>query len=153
MSQTERIDAIVQEITINAAMERVFEALTDPRQRVQWWGAEGRFQASHMESDLRPGGKWLMSGTGMENKPFTLRGEYLAVEHPRLIEFTWIADFHENEPPTVVRFDLEVKEGATLVRLTHSGFSSTQSRNSYQGWPWLMSKLQKHVESNAVASK
>ena len=49
-------DAIVQEILIKAPAELVFEALTNPAQRVQWWGAEARFQATKMESDLRPGG-------------------------------------------------------------------------------------------------
>jgi uncharacterized protein YndB with AHSA1/START domain len=50
-------DMIVGEITIRAPAKRVFEALTNPDQRAKWWGAEGRFQATHMESDLRPGGK------------------------------------------------------------------------------------------------
>jgi hypothetical protein len=36
--------------TINAPAERVFEALTNPDQRVKWWGAAGRFQTTHMES-------------------------------------------------------------------------------------------------------
>jgi len=57
-------DTIVQEITIEAPARRVFEALTDPEQRKEWWGSEGRFQTTLMESDLRVGGKWRMSGTG-----------------------------------------------------------------------------------------
>jgi uncharacterized protein YndB with AHSA1/START domain len=60
-----------------------------------------------MESDLRPGGAWLMRGIGMEDKPFTLRGEYRSVERPRLLEFTWLPDWQE--PQTLVRFDLEEK--------------------------------------------
>jgi uncharacterized protein YndB with AHSA1/START domain len=50
-------DAIIQEITIKAPAERIFEALIDPHERMKWWGAEGRFRVTHMESDLRPGGK------------------------------------------------------------------------------------------------
>jgi len=48
-------DAIIKEIVIKAPAARIFEALADPAQRVKWWGTEGRFQATHMESDLRPG--------------------------------------------------------------------------------------------------
>ena len=33
-------DTIVQEITINGSANRIFDALTDPDQRVKWWGAE-----------------------------------------------------------------------------------------------------------------
>src|SRR5919201_1991742 len=117
-------DIIIKEVVIQAPAERIFEALTDPRQRVKWWGAEGRFQVTHMESDLRPGGAWLMRGTGMGGKPFTIRDEYRAVERPRLVEFTWLPDWHEDEPQSVVRFDLQENDGATTVRLTHSGLTS-----------------------------
>jgi uncharacterized protein YndB with AHSA1/START domain len=147
MNPRNAIDGIVQEITIHAPAERVFEALADPAQRVKWWGAEGKFQASHMESDLRPGGAWMMRGTGMGGKPFTIRGEYLAVERPRLIECTWLGDWTENEAPTIVRFELEENDdGTTLVRLTHSGFATKAARDGYQGWPWLLALLRAFVE-------
>lgn len=65
MSAAGAADAIVQETRIDAAAERVFDALTDPARRKAWWGAEGRFQTHEMESDLRPGGLWEMRGIGM----------------------------------------------------------------------------------------
>jgi uncharacterized protein YndB with AHSA1/START domain len=139
------VDAIVKEIVINAPAEQIFQAIADPLQRVQWWGVEGRFQATQMESDLRPGGKWRMTGTAAAGKPFTVHGEYRAVDRPRLLECTWIADWHENEPTTIVRFDLEEKDGATTVKLTHSGFATQQARDGYQGWPWLLALLQTYV--------
>jgi len=52
MNPIDADDAIIKEIVIKAKAERIFEALVDPRQRVKWWGAEGRFQTTHMESDL-----------------------------------------------------------------------------------------------------
>ncbi len=144
MSNVESANAIVKEILINAPAERVFEAIVDPSERVKWWGAEGKFQATHMESELRPGGAWLMSGTGQGGSPFTLRGKYRAVERPRLLEFTWRPDW--DEPETIVRFDLDEKDGVTTVRLTHSGFASEQARERYQGWPWLLALLKGHAE-------
>ena len=71
MRTTVASDAIVQEITIKASAERIFEALTNPDQRVKWWGSEGRFQTTHMESDLRPSGRWAMRGIGMGGRPFS----------------------------------------------------------------------------------
>lgn len=65
MNPTSVTDAIVQQIAIKASAKRIFEALTDPVQRVKWWGGEGRFQTTHMESDLRPGGKWMMRGNAL----------------------------------------------------------------------------------------
>jgi uncharacterized protein YndB with AHSA1/START domain len=43
-----------------------------------------------MESDLRPGGKWMMRGIGMGKKAFIVAGEYRQIERPRLLVFTWL---------------------------------------------------------------
>lgn len=144
MSQVQAGDAIVAEIVINAPAERVFAALSDPSQRVQWWGAKEKFQATQMDSDLRPGGAWSMSGTGMGGNPFTIRGVYRAIERPQLLEFTWQPDW--GEPETLVRFELTESDGATNVRLTHSGFADPEAHKRYQGWPWLLALLKSHSE-------
>lgn len=146
MNTTDAADAIVKEIVINAPAERVFAALTDPAQRVRWWGAPGKFQTTHMESDLRAGGTWVMRGTGPGGSPFTLRGEYRTIDPPNVLEFTWLDDGQPEIPVTLVRFDLAEKNGATSVRLTHSGFASQAGRERYQGWPWLLALLQQYVE-------
>ena len=138
-------DTIVQEITIKGSAERIFEALTNPGQRVRWWGAEGRFQTTHMESDLRVGGKWMMRGIGM-GKPFAVAGEYRQIERPRLLEFTWLPDWQKDATETIVRFDLEEKDGVTTVRLTHSGLASESSRASHKGWPQILTWLQAYAE-------
>lgn len=146
MNPTSASDTIVQEIAIKAPAERIFDALTNPDERVKWWGAEGRFQATHVESDLRPGGKWTMRGVGMGGKPFTVAGEYRKVERPRLLIFTWLPDWQEDAAETVIRVDLEEKSGITTVRLTHSGLTSESSRASHRGWPQVLSWLQTYVE-------
>jgi uncharacterized protein YndB with AHSA1/START domain len=139
-------DTIVKEIIIKARAERVFDALVDPRQRVEWWVAAGRFQATHMESDLRPGGAWLLRGIRPDGKHFTVRGEYRSIDRPRMLEFTWLPDWQEDAPPTLVRFDLEEKEGSTTVRLTHSGHTTEHSRESHRGWPQILAGLKAYVE-------
>lgn len=150
MTVTRAGDVIVQEITIQAPAERVFEALTDPAQRVKWWGAEGRFQTTHMESDLRPGGAWLMRGVGMGGRPFTVRGVYRTIERPRLLVFTWLPDWQENATETLVRLDLEERGGVTTVRMTHSGLASQTARDSHRGWPQILGWLQAYVERSVT---
>jgi uncharacterized protein YndB with AHSA1/START domain len=146
MSPTGAIDAIVEEITIRASADRIFESLTDPTQRVKWWGLKGRFETTHMESDLRPGGRWMMRGSGMGGKPFRVVGEYRSVERPRLLAFTWLPDWDEKATETLVRFDLSEQGGVTTVRLTHSGFVSEDSRARHRGWQQILSWLQGYVE-------
>ncbi len=149
MSPTSVGDTIVQEIVIKAPAERIFEALTDPVQRVKWWGSEGRFQTTHMESDLRPGGKWMMRGNGIGGRPFKVSGEYREIEPPRLLVFTWLPSWQEDTIESIVRFDLEAKSGITTVRLTHSGLITDSSRASHKGWPQILGWLQGYVEGRA----
>ena len=95
MTTSSATESIVQEIAISAPAKRIFEALTEPNQRKAWWGSEGRFQATHVESDLRVGGKWKMSGTGF-GKPFAVTGEYRVVEPPRALAFTWLPSWQDD---------------------------------------------------------
>ena len=126
-TMTHSVDAIVQEITIKAPAARVFEALADPAQRMKWWGQKGRFETTNAESDLRLGGRWLMSGMGME-RPFKVEGVYRIIERPRVLAFTWLPSWDEEATETLVRFDLDEQ------RLTHSGFATEGSRARHQGY-------------------
>jgi len=38
-----------------------------------------------MESDLRPGGRWVMRGLRADGGPFTISGEYREVSRPRVL--------------------------------------------------------------------
>ena len=145
MSETRPDNTVVQEIVINAPAERIFAALTDPTQRMQWWGAEGRFQTTHMESDLRIGGKWTMRGTGMGNKSFRVSGQYLTIERPHLLVFTWLPDWHENPRESVVRIELREDGSVTSVRLTHSDLTAEGAR-VHRGWPDILDWLRTYLE-------
>jgi uncharacterized protein YndB with AHSA1/START domain len=126
---THSVDAIVQEITIQAPAARVFEALVDPAQRMKWWGQKGRFETTNAESDLRPGGRWLMSGMGMIGRPFKVEGVYRIIERPRVLAFTWLPSWDEEATETLVRFDLDEQNGVTRVRLTRvNGYRESHTR-------------------------
>jgi len=144
MNTATQDDRIIKQIIINAPAQRVFAALTDPQQRTKWWGAKGKFEVTHMESDLRPGGAWLMRGMRMGNQSFVIRGEYREVQPPKILEFTWLPDWQE--PQTIVRFDLEEKDGKTELRVTHSDFTAEFAAERYQGWQLLLGSVKAYVE-------
>jgi glutathione S-transferase len=140
--------SIVQEITIDAPATRVFEAFTNPSERVKWWNADdGRFRTTHMDSDLRSGGRWEMRGTRGDGSPFTVKGVYRAVERPRLLEFTWLPDWQGDATESLVRVEFTEQNGATHVRLTHSGLTTDRSRASHRGWPQILSWLKAFVDA------
>jgi uncharacterized protein YndB with AHSA1/START domain len=139
-------DPIVEEIAINASAERIFEALISPEERVQWWGVEGSFQTTHVESDLRPGGRWSMRGLRLNGQPFTITGEYREIARPHRLVFTWLPDWHQSAATSLVRIDLEENDGMTTVRLTHSGLTAEALRTGHRGWPQILAWLRAYVE-------
>jgi uncharacterized protein YndB with AHSA1/START domain len=139
-------DPIIEEIAIDASAERVFEALVNPDERVKWWGVEGSFQTTHMESDLRPGGRWCMRGLRINGHLFAITGEYTKIVRPRLLIFTWLPDWQEDASVSLVRIDLEEHDGVTTVRLTHSGLTAEAQRTGHRGWPQILSWLRAHAE-------
>jgi uncharacterized protein YndB with AHSA1/START domain len=141
-------DPIVEEITIDASAERVFEALVNPEERVTWWGADGSFQTTHMESDLRPGGRWQMRGRRMDGQPFAITGEYREIVRPHVLVFTWLPDWQANASVSIVRIDLDEHDGVTTVRLTHSGLTPEELRTGHRGWPQILTWLRAHSEKH-----
>ena len=147
-------DSVVTEIFIAAPAERVFQALVDPRQVMHWWTSE-ECPTEFFEFDARPGGHYRyasMKGALTVNgvNKFECYGEVLQFDPPRLLAYTWIANWHDNKTrPTLVRWELTPADNGTRVRVTHSGLVREDvARKDYSsGWPALMQQLQKFVES------
>jgi len=161
-------DAILAEVFIAAPPARVFEAIADPKQRAQWWGAKAPapagsapFRVTESQSDFRVGGKWSMNGVGPNEAPFHLEGEYLELEPPRLMVQTRRADF-VGEFETVVRWELEPHEVrglhgtgthkmgiGTLVKVRHSGFAGHpgQCESHRRGWEVSLDWLRAFIEN------
>jgi uncharacterized protein YndB with AHSA1/START domain len=141
-------DTIVAEIDIDAPPERVFEAWTDPQQRLAWWGDDSRYRGTTMESDLRVGGKWRTEGRNVEGKRFVVWGEYTRVDPPCALGFTWNHDWGPGGHPTShVLIELTATVSGTHLTLTHSGFVDASVRDDHdKGWKlvlgWLKSYLQ-----------
>ena len=86
-----------------------------------------------------------MKGSGY-GRAVTVVGEYRQIERPRVLAFTWLPNWQADAVESMVRFDLEEKNGITTVRITHSGLVSETSRTSHRGWPQILSLLQKYFE-------
>jgi uncharacterized protein YndB with AHSA1/START domain len=141
-------DSVVAEITIAAPPERVFQAITDPKQLMQWF-TDGACPAKHWELDVRKGGRWRF-GTSASPKPlngvseFRAGGEILELDPPRLLVYTWHANWHDDPAQaTVVRWELATSKDGTVVKVTHSGLGKeTLAHKDYTaGWPDVLNNL------------
>src|SRR2546427_12707973 len=79
-------DAIVIEVQIAAPPERVFQALIDPNQAMDWWKND-TVSIENFELEPKVGGRWGYQ----TNQPvhgvnkLLVQGEGLAYDHPRLL--------------------------------------------------------------------
>lgn len=151
MTTTDTSTTIVREIDIAAPAAKVFAALTEPEQLVQWWGDETTYHVTKMERDLRVGGKWRSTGIGTSGEPFAVEGEYREIDPPHVLVYTWRYDWGERGKldETVVRFDLHERAGQTHLRVTHSGFADPTDKSNHDGgWIRVLGWLSQFVEQS-----
>ena len=120
------------EIRIDASPEAIFPFLTDPRKIVRWKGVDATVEAS-------PGGVYRVNVTGAKHAV----GEYVEVDAPHRVVFTWGWEGDEQLPPgsSTVTIELISDGEGTIVRLTHSGLPEGADAAQLQGWEHFLPRL------------
>ena len=140
---------LVIERTFAAAQARVFEAWTSPEVLRRWWGAGPDWTSPAVEIDLRPGGRYRLSMQDPSGVVRSVGGEYLEVDPPRRLVYTWAWESHgaENDAATLVTVEFsEVSPGETAVTLTHTGFADGERRDLHrEGWELCIANLATRV--------
>jgi uncharacterized protein YndB with AHSA1/START domain len=120
---------IAEEIDIAASPESLFDAWTKAEHMTAWWRNEGEFFTERFESDLRPGGKWLVRFKMPDGSATGAHGEYLRVEKPTHLAFSWKADWDAG-CATKIELEFHAIPGGTRVKLVHSGFDEAGWRDA-----------------------
>jgi uncharacterized protein YndB with AHSA1/START domain len=81
---------IVSSRIVNASINNVYTAWTDPNYLKNWWGPAG-FTNTFNEFDLRPGGKWRFIMHGPEKGNYPNECEFIKIEKPVLIAWKRIS--------------------------------------------------------------
>jgi|SRR6185437_1708626 len=145
---------IVAEIQIAAPPDRVFQAITKPEELRCWFG-NITCPARVWEMDARRGGRWRFASDISKNPlngvtQFRAAGEITEIDPPRLLVYTWYANWHDDPSlATVVRWELSAQDDGTFVRVTHSNLGNeTVTRADYtSGWPGIMKMLKNFAET------
>lgn len=141
-------DTIITEIDIAAPAERVFAAICDEE--------VVRRRSPHLElfeMDLRVGGKWRLDiKMPKPHRGVTVvkhEGEVLEIDPPRLLAYSWYANFHSDpKHRSVVRWDLTPTKSGTHVKVTHSGLASEPAacKDYAGGWPGVLEEIRVYTE-------
>lgn len=90
---------VLANVEIAAAADRVFRALTDPKELVRWWGSSDTYRTEEWTADLRVGGRWRGRGRSADGKPFNVEGEFSEIDPPRTLVQSWKPDWRAAAPP------------------------------------------------------
>jgi uncharacterized protein YndB with AHSA1/START domain len=152
-------DSVICELHIAAPPERVFQAIIDPKQVMQWWTSE-LCEIESFALDPRRGGRWSHDTKSTKfnvngiNK-FHCDGEVLEFDPPRLLAYTWTSNAHEvPNRSTTVRWELAPEGNGTRLKVIHSGLLQLPlSRQNYSGgWPGVIGQLKNFVEGAVHSS-
>jgi len=119
---------VVKQVTIAAAIEQVWAALTDAGTIAAWMDDDSA------AVDLKVGGAYALFGR-------ETTGTFKRIEPPGLLEYTWRqSSWPRAWKDSLVRWELSAEDGTTRVKLTHSAFPNDDERDSHDGgWDvyWL----------------
>jgi uncharacterized protein YndB with AHSA1/START domain len=138
-------DIITREIVIKASKERVYTAITDPKQIVNWF-------PDAIEGSLAVGERPILSfGEHGKNQI------YVEAAQPHdYFAYRWMPGGADSlgdtltKPNTLVEFRLTENEGRTTVTMTESGFAALPSEMAERsfnqnsgGWDYMLGRLEK----------
>ncbi len=135
----------------DAPREVVFEAWTDPRHLVQWWGPKG-FTNPVCEADARPGGAIRVHMRAPDGTVYPMTGVFDEVVRPERLVFTSSPLDAQGNPMfevlTTVTFAEQGQKTkltlqATVVKLTDAAAPYLQGME--MGWTQSLERLAEHL--------
>ncbi|HYM90413.1 MAG TPA: SRPBCC domain-containing protein [bacterium] len=147
MTEQERLDRLVIRRMMPATREAVFAAWTDPESMREWM-CPGDAVTAEAELDLRVGGSFRIIMKS-PTRAYDHTGEYLVVEPPSKLAFTWISKGTDNQP-TIVTVELFERGNECELVLTHERFPTADAvRRHRSGWGQIADRLAEHLRQRA----
>ena len=132
MAADETAPVLVVRRHIAVPRERVFDAWLSSESLAQWM-RPGDFTHATVVVEPRVGGRFRIVMEGGTSVCFDHVGEYLAIERPSLLSFTWMSKATDNQP-TVVTIEFHERGGGTDLVLTHRRLAATAIEGHRRGW-------------------
>lgn len=135
-------DRVVVQRLVNAPVDEVFAAWTDAGSLATWMSPNGR---AEVEADVRVGGRFRVVMLG-EQMQIEHTGEYLHLEPPRKLSFTWRSAY-TGEGASVVTVTLRAQGDVTLLVLVHERLPEDTAASHETGWTSILANLASKVEA------
>ena len=133
--------------TINAPIDRVYRAWTDPAALRQWFGPSDGHECVLAEADLRVGGAYRLAMKTPSGDEHRVSGVYREIDAGRKLVFSWIWA-SDPETETLVTVELRRLDEGTELLLTHELFADADVRDLHLGgWTGCIDSFVRFTES------
>jgi len=133
MDATAETTSVERTLSIAASPETVWGFLVDPDKATRWMGTACTF-------DAQPGGLYrceVIPG-------HTARGEFVELDPPHRLVFTWGWENEEGVPPgsSTVEIELTADETGTNLHFVHNLSSAEAAQSHSVGWDHYLPRLE-----------
>jgi uncharacterized protein YndB with AHSA1/START domain len=124
------------------AAERVFDAWLDPKVAGRFLFATPDGEMVRAETDPRVGGRFTFVDRRPEMGDVEHVGEYLEIDRPRRLVFTFAVPQYD-PGDTTVTLDFRPDGDGCVVTLSHAGVLEEWAKQTVQGWTTILEGLER----------
>ena len=127
----------------HCSVPELFHYLVQPNLLAQWFGPR-HLSVGAVRTEVRVGGKYSIELRQADERSFTIEGEYIEVDEPYGLTFTFEYRGLANLPPkSVVKIQLEeLAEGESLLSLTQDfEWAPSDLENRTHAWEYMLEVL------------
>jgi uncharacterized protein YndB with AHSA1/START domain len=149
MTTIDEAPVLVVRRQLGVARERVFDAWLDSESLAQWM-RPADFTHATVSVDPRVGGGFRIVMEGRtDGRDYEHRGEYLVIEPPSLLSFTWISNATDYQP-TVVTIEFHERGTGTELVLTHQRLPGKAMEAHREGWTDIVRLLEEALKARTT---
>ena len=136
--------------TINAPIEKAFDAWLDPVKLSQFILPMPGMPAPETETDAREGGRFtIIMQVGDDKIPHT--GQYLELDRPHKLVFSWESPYSSENSTVTLKFS-SLDAQTTNIELSHIRFLHEEARSDHEGgWGNILDMLNEILKEPATA--
>ncbi len=137
---------VKKSIAINAPIEQVWDALTDPEKTKEY------FFKCRVFSNWKVGSPITFKGKMFWIIPIEMKGKITKIEPGKLLQYTLSNDSDDSKTTSTVTDELSFKDGITTVEITddvgQGEGAEKRYKRSVKGWDKILNGLKEFVEDN-----
>ena len=144
MAVKNQIDPIVLTRRYEHSPEKVFSAFSSADSFERWIAPSNAIATTLLQHEFKVGGKYRIQFTLPDGNASYLRGEYLLINEPDQLVFTWQwekPDIH-SDIKSLVSVTISPKYGKTELQIIHENLSTIDATERHNhGWQGSIERL------------